>query len=87
MEPENLRRLHVIQLCKKYRKHEGTEPIDVNPQQLHKWLNDERFDTGRKDDEGNPIFTPLYPSEIATIVNYCYYRGEPAVIGRILANR
>jgi hypothetical protein len=84
MEPANARRLHVAKLCKQYRDKDSTNPIDVNPQVFHGWLNNERYNDGTVDDDGNPNLTPLYPGEIATIVNYCYYRGDPSTIARIM---
>ena len=86
MDQANARRLHIMKLCKQYRKDSPT-PIDVNPQQLHKWLKAERYNDGETDDNGQPKLKPLFPSEIASIVNYCYYRGDPAVIGRIMTGR
>jgi hypothetical protein len=85
MEAANARRLHIIKLCKHYRSKDSTEPIDVNPQVFHKWLNDERYNDGTKNEDGEPNLSPLYPSEIAQIINYCYYRGDPSTIGRIMA--
>jgi hypothetical protein len=86
MEPANARRLHIIKLCKQYRK-DSVEPLDLNPQTLHHWLNEERYDTGKTDDDGKPVMSPLYPNEISAIVNYCYYRGDPRTIGAIMARK
>jgi hypothetical protein len=80
MEPQNERDLQVIVLCKQYRDY-SLEPIDKNPQALHKELGLVRLDDGSENG------SPLYASEIATIVNYAYYRGDPRTIGAIMARK
>ena len=80
MEPANERALQVIVLCKKYRDY-SMEPIDKNPQTLHDELALVVLDDGTEDG------SPLYASEIATIVNYAYYRGDPRTIGAIMARK
>jgi hypothetical protein len=80
VEPKNDRALQVIVLCKQYRDY-SLEPIDKNPEALHAELALVRLDDGSEDG------SPLYPSEIATIVNYAYYRGDPRTIGAIMARK
>jgi hypothetical protein len=43
-------------------------------QQLHAALNDLEFNNGKT----------LTARNIATIVNYCYYRGDPTAIQRLM---
>jgi hypothetical protein len=45
----------------------------LGPQQLHAELNEMTFNNGKK----------LTARNIAYIVNYCYYRGDPTAIARI----
>tara|TARA_R110000822_G_scaffold186701_1_gene325647 strand:- start:874 stop:1131 length:258 start_codon:yes stop_codon:yes gene_type:complete len=46
----------------------------LGPQQLHAELNQLTFNNGKK----------LTARNIASIVNYCYYRGDPTAIERIM---
>jgi hypothetical protein len=46
----------------------------LGPQQLHSELNNLEFNNGKK----------LTARNIAAIVNYCYYRGDPTAIARIM---
>ena len=46
----------------------------LGPQQLHAELNDLVFNNGKK----------LTARNISQIVNYCYYRGDPTTIARIM---
>ena len=46
----------------------------LGPQQLHAELNELTFNNGKK----------LSARNISQIVNYCYYRGDPTTISRIM---
>ena len=46
----------------------------LGPQQLHAELNELTFNDGKK----------LTARNISQIVNYCYYRGDPTTIARIM---
>jgi len=48
----------------------------LGPQQLHKELNNLTFNNGKK----------LNERDIASIVNYCYYKTDPTAIARIMRN-